>query len=127
MMKYEMTDFGLLHHFLGMGVVRTRSSIFNHQKKNASSLLKKFGLNECKTVTTPLAAIEKLTKDDGMIGVDQLKTVRAHLDMHSFLAVVFSLGLQSRKTMLYCRQQRQSTLEATAQAIWLRFVLEDFG
>ncbi|KAI5342601.1 hypothetical protein L3X38_010476 [Prunus dulcis] len=65
MMKYEMTDFGLLYHFLGMGVVRTRSSIFNHQKKNASSLLKKFGLNECKTVTTPLAAIEKLTKDDG--------------------------------------------------------------
>ncbi|KAI5342475.1 hypothetical protein L3X38_010350 [Prunus dulcis] len=65
MMKYEMADLGLLHHFLGMGVVQTRSSIFIHQKKYASSLLNKFGLNECNTVTTPLAATEKLTKDDG--------------------------------------------------------------
>ncbi|CAL2237927.1 unnamed protein product [Prunus armeniaca] len=29
-MKYEMTDLGLLHHFLGMGVVQTNSSIFIH-------------------------------------------------------------------------------------------------
>lgn len=65
MMKYEMTDLGLLHHFLGMGVIQTNSSIFIHQKKYANSLLNKFGLNECKTVTTPLVATEKLTKDDG--------------------------------------------------------------
>ncbi|KAI5327615.1 hypothetical protein L3X38_027011 [Prunus dulcis] len=65
MMKYEMTDLGLLHHFLDMGVVQTNSSIFIHQKKYASSLLNKFGLNECKTVTTPLVATKKLTKGDG--------------------------------------------------------------
>ncbi|KAI5333914.1 hypothetical protein L3X38_024046 [Prunus dulcis] len=65
MMKYEMIDLGLLHHFLGMGVVQTSSSIFIHQKKYASSLLNKFRLNECKTVTTPLVATEKLTKYDG--------------------------------------------------------------
>ncbi|CAL2270573.1 unnamed protein product [Prunus armeniaca] len=64
-MKYEMTDLGLLHHFLGMGVIQTNSSIFIHQKKYASSLLSKFGLNEAKTVTTPLVATEKLSKDDG--------------------------------------------------------------
>ncbi|KAI5343342.1 hypothetical protein L3X38_011218 [Prunus dulcis] len=63
--KYEMTDLGLLHHFLGMGVVQTESSIFLHQKKYASTLLSKFGLTECKSVTTPLVATEKLAKDDG--------------------------------------------------------------
>ncbi|XP_070681717.1 uncharacterized mitochondrial protein AtMg00810-like [Malus domestica] len=65
MMKYEMIDLGILHHFLGMGVIQTNLSIFIHQKKYASSLLNKFGLNECKSVTTPLVAIEKLSKDDG--------------------------------------------------------------
>ncbi|KAM1099314.1 hypothetical protein TB2_005809 [Malus domestica] len=64
-MKYEMTDLGLLHHFLGMGVIQTDSSIFINQKKYASSLLSKFGLNEAKTVSTPLVATEKLSKDDG--------------------------------------------------------------
>ncbi|CAL8165835.1 unnamed protein product [Prunus armeniaca] len=65
MAKYEMTDLGLLHHFLGMGVIQTKSSIFLHQKKYASTLLNKFGLIECKSVTTPLVATEKLAKDDG--------------------------------------------------------------
>ncbi|KAM1746060.1 hypothetical protein ACFX11_012725 [Malus domestica] len=63
--KYEMTDLGLLHHFLGMGIIQTTSSIFIHQKKYASSLLDKFGLKECKPVLTPLVATEKLTTNDG--------------------------------------------------------------
>ncbi|KAM1480911.1 hypothetical protein ACFX2I_028001 [Malus domestica] len=63
--KYEMTDLGLLHHFLGMGIIQSTSSIFIHQKKYASSLLDKFGLKECKPVLTPLVATEKLTTDDG--------------------------------------------------------------
>ncbi|CAL2234198.1 unnamed protein product [Prunus armeniaca] len=65
MAKYEMTDLGLLHHFLGMGVIQSESSIFLHQKKYASTLLNKFGLTECKYVSTPLVATEKLAKDDG--------------------------------------------------------------
>ncbi|CAL2229031.1 unnamed protein product [Prunus armeniaca] len=70
-MKYEMTDLGLLHHFLGIGVIQTNSSIFIHQKKYASSLLSKFGLNEAKTTTTPLVATEKLSKDDGSGSVSE--------------------------------------------------------
>lgn len=77
MMKYEMTNLGLLHHFLGMGVVQTSSSIFIHQKKYASSLLNKFGLNECKSMTTPLVATEKLTKEDGSgaTGEEQYRSI----------------------------------------------------
>ncbi|CAL8152291.1 unnamed protein product [Prunus armeniaca] len=33
MKKYEMTDLGLLHHFLGLGVIQTESSIFLHKNK----------------------------------------------------------------------------------------------
>ncbi|KAM2170406.1 hypothetical protein ACFX1R_035605 [Malus domestica] len=65
MTKYEMTDLGLLHHFLGMRVIQTQTSIFIHQTKYAISLLNKFGLSECKSIATPLVTTEKLSKDDG--------------------------------------------------------------
>ncbi|CAL8078783.1 unnamed protein product, partial [Prunus armeniaca] len=63
--KYEMTDLGLLHHFLGMVVIQTPTSIFIHQKKYATTLLNRFGLSECKPVSIPLVTSEKLSKDDG--------------------------------------------------------------
>ena len=63
--KYEITDLGLLHYFLRMGVIQTNSSIFIHRKKYASSLLSKFGLSEGNSMITHLVATKKLTKDDG--------------------------------------------------------------
>ncbi|CAL8151067.1 unnamed protein product [Prunus armeniaca] len=50
MTKYEMTD--LVYFYI-------KRSMY------ASTLLNKFGLTECKYVTTPLVATEKLAKDDG--------------------------------------------------------------
>ncbi|CAL2268313.1 unnamed protein product [Prunus armeniaca] len=63
--KYEMTDLGLLHHFLGMGVIQTPTSIFIHKKKYATTLLSRFSLSECKPVSIQLVTSEKLSKDDG--------------------------------------------------------------
>ncbi|CAL2254019.1 unnamed protein product [Prunus armeniaca] len=65
MRRYEMTDLGLLYHFLGMAVIQTESCIFINQKKYALTLLNKFGLKQCKPVSTPLVASEKLCKEDG--------------------------------------------------------------
>ncbi|CAL8167156.1 unnamed protein product [Prunus armeniaca] len=65
MKQYEMTDLGLLHHFLGLDVIQTESCIFPHQKKYARTLLDKFGFKDCKSVATPLAVNEKLSKVDG--------------------------------------------------------------
>ncbi|KAM1706709.1 hypothetical protein ACFX2K_028825 [Malus domestica] len=65
MRQYEMTDLGLLHHFLGLGVLQTDNYIFLHQKKYAKTLLEKFGLRDCKPVATPLAMNENLSKVNG--------------------------------------------------------------
>ncbi|CAB4303990.1 unnamed protein product [Prunus armeniaca] len=70
MRQYEMTDLGLLHHFLGLG--------------------------DCKAVATPLTMNEKLSKEDGSEQADE-------------------------------EAEYVSAAEATAQAIWLRFVLSYFG
>ncbi|CAL2258380.1 unnamed protein product [Prunus armeniaca] len=72
MMKhYEMTDLGVLHHFLGMGVIQSKQSIFLHQKKYGQKLVEKFGLKDCKIVATPLAMNEKLSKNDGSEAADE--------------------------------------------------------
>ncbi|CAL2279392.1 unnamed protein product [Prunus armeniaca] len=206
--KYEMTDLGLLHHFLGMGVIQTYSSIFIHQRKYAFSLLNKFGLTDCKFVTTPLVATEKLIKDDGSGATDEenyrklvgsllyltatrpdvmyaasllarymhgpsnkhygtakrvLRYLKGTLDYglmyekgkkavlmgycdsdwggsvedskstsgyaFSFGSGVFSWAFvkQSCVALSTAEAKYVSALEATTQAIWLRFVLEDFG
>lgn len=71
MYRYEMTDVGLLHHFLGMGNIQTKNAIFIGQKKYALSLLEKFGLMNCKSVSTPRVVNEKLSKTDGSEPVDE--------------------------------------------------------
>ncbi|CAL9029391.1 unnamed protein product, partial [Prunus brigantina] len=65
MQRYEMSDLGLLHHFLGMGILQTGQGVFIHQSKYAKSLLVKFGLEDCKPVSIPLPTGEKLKKVDG--------------------------------------------------------------
>ncbi|KAM1320779.1 hypothetical protein ACFX2F_013932 [Malus domestica] len=54
-----------------MGVLQTENSIFIHQKKYAQKLIEKFGLKECKSVATPLAMNERLSKVDGSEPADE--------------------------------------------------------
>ncbi|XP_014506436.1 uncharacterized protein LOC106766202 [Vigna radiata var. radiata] len=66
MMKtVEMTDLGLMNYFLGIEVKLQKEGIFISQKKYIEALLKKFKMNGCKPVTTPLVVNDKLQKDDG--------------------------------------------------------------
>ncbi|KAM1597014.1 hypothetical protein ACFX1R_033897 [Malus domestica] len=171
MIKYEMTDLGLLHHFLGMGVIQTHTNIFIHQRKYAASLLDKFGLSECKSVFTPLVSSEKLCKDDGsgLASEEQYRRIVGSLlyltatrpdimyaasllarFMHCptnkhfgtakrvlrYIKGTLDYGLEyvkGKNAMLIgfslstAEAEYISASEATAQAIWLRFVLEDFG
>ncbi|KAI5344111.1 hypothetical protein L3X38_011988 [Prunus dulcis] len=208
MRQYEMTDLGLLHHFLGLGVLQTDSCIFLHQKKYAKTLLDKFGLKDCKSVATPLAVNEKLSRVDGSELADEtlyrqmvgsllyltatrpdimfaasllarfmhnptkkhmgtakrvLRYVQGTInygiaydkgkgavligycdsdwsgsedDMRSTSGYAFNLGSgafswasikQSSVALSTAEAEYMSAAEATAQAMWLRFVLSDFG
>ncbi|KAK2980779.1 hypothetical protein RJ640_009564 [Escallonia rubra] len=70
MRRYEMSDLGLLHHFLGMEIVQDEHGVFISQKKYALSVLKKFGMHACNPVAIPLVLSEKLKKEDGGRKVD---------------------------------------------------------
>ena len=71
MSKYEMPDLGLLRHVLGMGVTQIEGSMFIHWKKYTLTLLEKFVLKDCKPVSTPLVATDKLRRDDNYEYADE--------------------------------------------------------
>ena len=70
MQEYEMIDLGLVRYFLGMQVKQRPRQIFISQEKYADDLLKKFNMQDCKPLATPMAMNEKLSKDDGQNKVD---------------------------------------------------------
>ena len=70
MKKYEMSDLGLLHYFLGIEIHQKEESVFICQNKYAKTILEKFGMSNCNPVATPLIANEKLKKEDGSQEVD---------------------------------------------------------
>jgi hypothetical protein len=47
-----MIDLGLLHYYLGVEVFQQPNNIFISQCKYASELLKKFGMEDCKSILT---------------------------------------------------------------------------
>ncbi|KAK4385580.1 Retrovirus-related Pol polyprotein from transposon RE2 [Sesamum angolense] len=71
MMKtFEMRDLGIMHFFLGIEINQEKEEIFICQRKYTETLLKKFKMESCKTVTTPLVTGEKYQKEDGSQKVD---------------------------------------------------------
>ncbi|KAJ4772132.1 polyprotein [Rhynchospora pubera] len=71
--QFEMTDLGLLHYFLGLEVKQLPGKIFLSQKKYASDMLCKFGMQGCKPCPTPMNKNEKLLKEDGSGAADSAK------------------------------------------------------
>lgn len=63
-MEFHMKDIGLLHCFLGLEVWQKENYIFLNQGKYIVDILTKFGMMDCKLVTTPMEAnLHKLKND----------------------------------------------------------------
>ena len=68
--EFEMKDLGMMHYFLGMEVWQSTDGIFLGQGKYAMEILKRFGMMECKAMTTPMASNLKLLNNDSSEPVD---------------------------------------------------------
>jgi len=71
MQAFEMTDLGLMTYFLGIEIKQSDNEVFISQKKYAKEILRKFQMEECKAVSTPMNQKEKLSKEDGADKVDE--------------------------------------------------------
>ena len=60
---FEMIDLGSLHYFLGIQLWQKDDGIYLSLTKYALDLLKMFRMEDCKSVSTPIAPRLKLSKD----------------------------------------------------------------
>ena len=63
--RFQMKDLGELKLFLGLEVERTRDGFFLCQCKYAQDLHEKYGMLECKPISTPIEANIKLCSCEG--------------------------------------------------------------
>jgi hypothetical protein len=59
--KFEMTDLGFLHYFLGLQVLQTNEGIFLSQSKYACDLFRHFHMDDCKPTPSLFQSGVKLT------------------------------------------------------------------
>lgn len=62
--KFEMTDLGLMHYFLGLEVMQVSDGIFISQAKYAMDILKRFHLDTCNPIKTPVEIRLRFDKCD---------------------------------------------------------------
>ena len=72
MMKvFKMTNLGLMYYFLEMEIQQKQNKIFLYQKKCVREILRRFNMEECKSVNTPMIQKKKLQKNDGEEPADE--------------------------------------------------------
>ena len=52
--EFEMKDLGLMHYFLGLEVWHLEHKIFLSQGRYTIDILRRFGMMDCKSMTTPM-------------------------------------------------------------------------
>ena len=61
--EFEMSMIGEMKLFLGFKIVQNSDGIFISQEKYLKDLLKRFGLESCKLVGTPMITSHKLSRN----------------------------------------------------------------
>jgi hypothetical protein len=79
-----MSLLGEISFFLGLQIHQRNQGIFISQTKYIREILKRFGMEDCKLVTTPVQTSCKLSKDDDSKSTDQ----RQYRSMISILLYV---------------------------------------
>ena len=52
--EFQMKDLGMMHYFLGLEVWQNMNGIFLRQGKYVVDILNRFGMMDCKAITTPM-------------------------------------------------------------------------
>jgi hypothetical protein len=71
--EFQMSLPGELSFFLGLQIRQRNQGIFISKTKYIREILKRFGMEDCKPVITPMQTSCKLSKDDDSKSTDQRK------------------------------------------------------
>nr|GEU67939.1 hypothetical protein [Tanacetum cinerariifolium] len=137
--KYQMSMMGQVSFFLGLQVSQSPEGIFINQSKFALEILKKFGMDSCDAVETPMLERLKLDEDPSGIPVDQTR-------FHSMVSSLMYLTA-SRPDLIFAvcmcaswssKKQKSTVISTTeaeyiamsgccAQILWMRSQLTDYS
>jgi len=81
--EFEMSMIGELKFFLGIQINQCKDGVYVHQSKYTKELLKKFRLEDCKEMNTPMHPTCTLSKEDQGSKVDQ-KLYRGMIVVHNY-------------------------------------------
>ncbi|GKV17686.1 hypothetical protein SLEP1_g28155 [Rubroshorea leprosula] len=68
--EFEMSMMGELNFFLGLQIKQSKEGICINQSKYTKEMLKKFGMETCKPIATPMSTLINLDKDEGGKPID---------------------------------------------------------
>ncbi|GKD36367.1 retrovirus-related pol polyprotein from transposon TNT 1-94 [Tanacetum coccineum] len=71
--EFEMSMMGELKFFLSLQIKQLEDGIFFNQSKHIKEMLKKFGLEDAKSIKTPMSSETKLARDEDGESVDDKK------------------------------------------------------
>ena len=115
--EFEMSMMGELTFFLGLQIKQSKEGISITQSKYTKELLKRFGMENCKPIGTPMSPSSKLDKDDEGKSVD-LKYYRGMIGSLLYLTasrpdIMFSVCLCAR----YQSNPKESHLNAVKRIL----------
>lgn len=122
-----MTDLGMMNYFLGMEIDQKEDGIFICQRKYAKSILKKFGMESSKAISTPLVHNERLSKEDNSGEADE-KQYRSMISSLLYLTATRA-DLMYAASLLSRFMQKPTQMHFKAVKRVLRYVkgTTDFG
>ena len=125
--KFEVKDLHELHYFVGIEVIRTPVEILIFQRHYVLNLLYKFGLTECKPVSTPLDRNLKIDADSGTAVCDPTK-YRQIIGNLIYLTITrpdlsYSVGLLSQ----FLQNPRNLHLDCAKRIPWYVSATMDYG
>jgi hypothetical protein len=71
--EFEMSLLGEISFFLGLQIHQRNQVFFISQTKYIREMLKRFGMEDCKSIITPMQTSCKLSKDDDSKSTDERK------------------------------------------------------
>ncbi|GJV91456.1 ribonuclease H-like domain-containing protein, partial [Tanacetum coccineum] len=139
--KFKMKDPGELKYFLGIEVLKTKTSLCLNQRKYYLELLHEFGLLACRPVLTPLpeniVLAHKETKDDNQHMHAPLQshfnlTLRLlrYLKLAPGSGIDFSKdnsGIQPTLSKSSAKAEYRAMTATTCEAMWIVKILKDLG
>ncbi|KAL5763908.1 hypothetical protein ACOSQ2_016502 [Xanthoceras sorbifolium] len=98
--KFEMTDIGLMAYYFGIEVKQKGEGIFISQENYAKEILKKFKMDDCKPINTPVECGVKLSKHDEGESIDPTFFKSLVRSLHYLMCtrpdIFYAVGLVSR-------------------------------